>query len=212
MLPGTVFLATRMSGPTTQDWKKWVCVVSFLNETKDDVAFLEADNTAATNWHIDLAFAAQCDCKSHAGAALTLGKGTCTSISAKQKINFRSSAEAELVGADDVIAKALWTKLFLDAQGFDLNNVAHRDNASTMKLEENGKASSGKRTRHFNIKCFYVADLTNRKQVDVKCCPTEEMTGDCMTKPLIRVKFGSFRSWTMNIPQLASRSVLADRN
>jgi hypothetical protein len=34
-----------------------------------------------------------------------------------------------------------------------------------MKLEANGKASSGKRTQHFNIKYFYFTDLIERKEV-----------------------------------------------
>jgi hypothetical protein len=38
-------------------------------------------------------------------------------------------------------------------------NIIYQDNTSTMKLERNGKESSGKRTRHFDIKYFYVTDL-----------------------------------------------------
>eukprot|EP00978_Attheya_sp_CCMP212_P032491 scaffold127229_cov35-Attheya_sp.AAC.1 len=93
------------------------------------------------------------------GATLSLGKGTVTSISCKQKINTRSSTESELVSIDDVILKALWTQLMIEAQGFKVKNIAHRDNTSSMKLEANGKSSSGKHTRHFNIKYFYVTDL-----------------------------------------------------
>ena len=209
ILPGIVFLSTRTSEPTTQDWKKLVRIMSFLNETLNDVVTLEADDTTSTNWHIDSAFAVHYDFKSHTGATLTLGKGTCTSVSTKQKINTRSSTEAELVGTDDVVAKVLWTKLFLEAQGFTIKNVAHRDNTSTMKLEENGKASSGKRTRHFNIKYFYITDLIKRKEVSIIYCPTDDMIGDYMTKPLVGAKFQLFRSWIMNMPQLVSRSVLA---
>ena len=43
-------------------------------------------------------------------------------------------------------------------------NVIYRDNTSAMKLEENGKASSGKCTQHFNIKYFYITDLIERKK------------------------------------------------
>jgi hypothetical protein len=51
-----------------------------------------------------------------------------------------------LVSIDDVIAKMLWTKFMIEAQGFKVKNIAHRGNTSSMKLDENGKASSGKRT------------------------------------------------------------------
>ena len=86
---------------------------------------------------------------------MTLGKGSIICSSTKQKINFRSSTEAELVAMDDIIAKVLWTKQFLECQGYNIvQNIVLRDNQSSMKLEQNGKASSGIWTRHFNIKYF----------------------------------------------------------
>ena len=60
--------------------------------------------------------------------------------STKQKINTRSSTEAELAGMDDYVSKVLWTKLFIEAQKFTINqNIVFRDDTSSMKLEENGK-------------------------------------------------------------------------
>jgi hypothetical protein len=69
-----------------------------------------------------------------------------------------------------------------------------------MKLEQNGKASSGKRTRHFNIKFFYITDLIQRQEVSIKYCPTDQMIADYMTKPLTGQKFHSFRKIIMNLP------------
>jgi hypothetical protein len=49
------------------------------------------------------------------------------------------------VSVDDVISKAMWTKLFLEGQGYKITeNLIYRDNQSSMKLEINGKASSSK--------------------------------------------------------------------
>ena len=122
-------------------------------------------------------------------------------ISMKQKINTQSSTEAELVSTDDIIAKVIWTKRFIEAQGYTVNeNIIHRDNQSTMKLEQNGKASSGKRTRHFNIKFFYITDLIQRQEVSIKYCPTDQMIADYMTKPLTGQKFHLFRKIIMNLP------------
>ena len=131
---------------------------------------------------------------------MSLGKGSIQSISTKQKVNTRSSTESELVSMDDIISKVLWTKLFLEAQGYGVKqNIVLRDNTSSMKLELNGKASSGKRTRHFNIKYFYVTDLIARKELTIEYCPTDAMTGDYMTKPLTGAKFRKFRGEIMNI-------------
>lgn len=73
------------------------------------------------------------------------------------------------------------------------------DNQSTMKLELNGKASSGKRTRHFNIKYFYITDLIDQNELRIEYCPTDKMIADYMTKPLTGPKFSYFRNLIMNI-------------
>jgi hypothetical protein len=74
-------------------------------------------------------------------------KGAVQSVSRKQKLNTKSSTEAKLVGIDDVSVMILWTKLFLEAQGYKIKkNILYQDNKSAILLEENGKRSSGKRT------------------------------------------------------------------
>ena len=89
--------------------------------------------------------------KSHTGAALTMRSGTVYNGSTKQKLNVRSSTEAELVGVDDYIAQVLWTNYFLGAQGFTTENtIIYQDNKSAILLEKNGRTSSGKRTKHIN--------------------------------------------------------------
>ena len=82
---------------------------------------------------------------------------------------------------DDYVSKVLWTKLFIEAQGSTIHeNIVLRDNTSSMKLESNGKWSSGRRTRHLKIKYFYVTDLIKRNEIQLKYCPTCKMIGDYM--------------------------------
>ena len=46
----------------------------------------------------------------------------------------------------------LWTKYFLESQGYDVDeNIMYQDNLSAMLLEKNGKKSSTKRTKHINV-------------------------------------------------------------
>ena len=93
-----------------------------------------------------------------------MGKGDIEGESTKQMVNTRRSTESELQGVVDKIVKVLWCKRFLQAQGFEVKlNLVYKDNTSRIKLEENGKASSGKRTRNFYINMFYVTDIHNRK-------------------------------------------------
>ena len=65
---------------------------------------------------------------------------------------------------------------FIEKQGFHINlNVIYQDYTSTIKLAENGKYSSGKRTRHFDIKCFCITDLIDRKEVSIQDCSSNDM-------------------------------------
>ena len=68
-----------------------------------------------------------------------------------------------------------------------------------MLLEKNGRASAGKRSRHLNIRYFYVTDHINKGKIDVKFCPTDAMTADYMTKPLHGKKFLKFKKEIMNL-------------
>ena len=78
----------------------------------------------------------------------------------------------------------MWVKMFLQHQGVKIKeNVVFQDNMSTVKLAENGLASAGKRSRHLNIRLFFMTDLIKRKEIEVRCCPTEKMTSDFMSKP-----------------------------
>eukprot|EP00980_Cylindrotheca_fusiformis_P021354 scaffold8236_cov189-Cylindrotheca_fusiformis.AAC.1 len=52
---------------------------------------------------------------SHSGGVMSMGAGGALFHgSKKQKLNTRSSTEAELVGVDDYATNILWTKLFLE--------------------------------------------------------------------------------------------------
>ena len=68
-----------------------------------------------------------------------------------------------------------------------------------MLLAKNGKASSGKRTKHINIRYFFVADRINSNELTVEYCPTGDMTGDFFTKPLQGVQFIKFRKEILNL-------------
>jgi hypothetical protein len=197
--PAIAFLTTRVKSPDRQDWAKLLKMMGYLKKTRQDVMVLRADESGEIIWHVDAAFAVHNDKKSHTGATMSLGGGGVMSVSTKQKVNTRSSTEAELVSLDDVIAKVVWTKLFLQAQNYEVKqNIIMRDNISSMKLEMNGKTSSGKRTRHLDIKYFYITDLIEQKNVTIQYCPTDAMLADYFTKPLTGAKFQKFRQAIMN--------------
>ena len=175
-------------------------LLGFLKGTIDEFLTIELNEEQVLKWYVDAAFAVHADMKSHTGAVLVMGKGGIICESTKQKVNSRSSTEAELIAVDDKIAKIMWTKHFIENQGFKIKiNMIYQDNESSIKLEVNGKESSGKRTRHFDIKYFYVTDLISRKELEIAYCPTEDMLADFMTKPTTGPLFRKLRKLIMNI-------------
>ena len=184
--------------------------MKFLQQTKQDCLALRADGSGSLKWYVDASFAVHPDFRSHTGAVLTMGDGAVTSISKKQGMNTRSSTEAEVVGADESIGPMLWTKNFLEAQGYPVReNILFQDNQSAMLLESNGRKSAGKRSRHLNIRFFFVADQKAKGNIDIQYCPTDEMKGDYMTKPLHGKKFTGFRGQIMNLPAAAQLMMAA---
>ena len=65
-------------------------------------------------------------------------------------------------------------------------------------MERNGKFSSSKRTKHIDMRYFFITDRIEKKEVSVEYCPTEEMIGDFFTKPLQGSLFRKFRALILN--------------
>ena len=131
---------------------------------------------------------------------MTLGEGSMVDVCWKQRFNARSSTETEVAGVDECMGKMEWTMHFLEAQGYATTTTLHQDNMSAMKLEMNGKRSSTQRTRHLNIKFFYVTDQIEKGWLRVKHCPTGDMVADILTKPLHGEAFRKLRARIMNCP------------
>jgi len=204
------FLSTRVKEPDADDYKKLKRMMEYLRGTRELHLTLEAEDLHVIKWWIDASFAVHPDMKSHAGGCLSLGKGSVHGTSTRQKLNTKSSTEAELAGMNDVLPQVLWTRYFLEAQGYEVrDNVVFQDNQSTMLLANNGRGSSGKRTRHIEIRCFFVTDRINQKQMRVACCPTAEMIADYFTKPLQGALFRRLRDAILNIPQKHSPASIA---
>ena len=102
----------------------------------------------------------------------------------------------------------MWTKLFLQEQGYNPTIVLQQDNTSAIKLEKNGKSSYGQRIRHLNIRFFYIKDLLDKKEFDVEYCSTEAMQADFMTKPLQGELFEKQMKWLMGIEWSSSLSLV----
>ena len=201
------FLTSRVKEPDTDDWAKLTRLVIYIKDTIELCLRLGLDPLQLHKWWIDASFATRMEMFSQSGGCGTLGEGMMTSFSKRQKLVTKSSTEAELVGVNDVLPQVLWTRNFLIAQGWDVAPaVVFQDNKSAILLENNGTASSTRRTRHIDIRYFFVKDRIKNGDVSVEFCPTDEMWADYFTKPLQGAKFLEIRRVIMNEP--SGRSVL----
>ena len=185
ILLAIAFLCTRVADPDIQDWKKLKRVLQYLRGTLDDVMRLGAGSLFKMKTWVDASYAVHPDMKSHTGGCMSFGIGVLLAMSAKQKLNTKSSTEAEVVGASDYLPNCIWTRMFMEAQGYKMKeSTYYQDNMSAMKLEKNGKMSAGRNSRHIDIRYFFAKDRVDTEGIDIAYCPTEQMLADFFTKPL----------------------------
>ena len=78
----------------------------------------------------------------------------------------------------------LWTRYWLDAQGYDFfEKIFFQENKSYILLEKNAKASSSNCTKHINIRYYFVTYCIVKGKLSVEWCPTGEIIEDFITKP-----------------------------
>jgi hypothetical protein len=194
------FLTTRVREPDTDDWAKMVHLMKYIRGTKTLPLILSARGSGILKWWIDGSFAVHPNMRGHTGGGLSMGRGFPIVNSTKQKLNTRSSTESEIVGVDDCMPAICWTRYFMDAQGYGIQeNIVFQDNKSAILMEKNGKASSSKRTKHINIRYYFVTDRINKQELTVEWCPTGDMIGDYMTKPTQGALFKKFRDQIMGV-------------
>jgi hypothetical protein len=189
------FLCGRVASPTKEDEQKLKRLLRYLYGTIDLTLRLGADSLNQFATWVDASFAVHPDMRSHTGGVISFGRGGIICKSKKQNINTKSSTEAELIGASDYLPNTLYVKLFMEAQGYPIDRATfHQDNESAIKMEQNGKASCGQRSRHIDIRYFFMTDHSRRRHINITHCRTENMLADFFTKPLQGALFRKFRS------------------
>ena len=66
-----------------------------------------------------------------------------------------------------------------------------------MQLETNGALSSSKRTKHINVRYYFIKDYVDKGEIHIIHCPTKIMVADNFTKHLQGSKFVQFRDVIM---------------
>ena len=210
--PSFGFLMTRVKQPTAQDWKKLKRALEFIHGTIDDPFYFGADSLDTFATWVDVSFATHPDMKSHTGGVITFGTGGLMCMSDKHRLMTRSSTEAELVGASDYLPNTIYVQRFLEGQGIKIKFMSlEQDNESTIKMLKNGKTSAGRRSRHIDIRYFWVADRLTSHGIKVRYCNTAVMLADFLSKPLQGRVFRLFRAVLLGHRHVSALSELLSR-
>jgi len=166
---------------------------------------LGADNVDTMRTWVDASYAVHDNMRSHTGGTISFGIGTIGSKSNKQKLNTKSSTEAELVGASDYLPTTIWVMNFLQEQGYPVqSSFFEQDNQSAIKMEKNGRMSAGQRSRHVNIRYFWIADRLKSEKIKIQYCPTQNMLADFLSKPLQGSLFVRLRDVLLGLKPVSS--------
>ena len=66
-------------------------------------------------------------------------------------------------------------------------------------MEKNGRKSAGQKSRHINIRYFFINNRVKKGELNIIHFPTAKMIGDFFTKPLQGKLFKTFRDIIMGI-------------
>jgi hypothetical protein len=191
------FLTSRTQASDVDDWKKLERVFRYLNGSRELGIVLEASKDPIVEGYIDASYGVHADCRSHTGMLITLGAGPIEVKSTRQKLNTKSSSEAELVACSDMASQVIWTKNFLESQGIKATTKIYQDNMSSINLETRGVNSSD-RTKHVSIRYFWLKDRVDSGDLEIVFKPTDEMLADLLTKPIHGKRFVQLRNRLMN--------------
>ena len=87
----------------------------------------------------------------------------------------------------------------MEVQGYMIwDNVILQDNQSMMLLAHNGQQSSGKATRHIDVRYYFIKDQIDQKLMHLEYCPTDLMVTDVLTKPLQGTQFWRLQARLLN--------------
>ena len=83
----------------------------------------------------------------------------------------------------------------MEAQGYAVDkSYLEQDNESAIMLEKNGRSSASAKSRHIDIRYFWIKDRTHANGITIRHCPTLHMLADFFTKPLQGALFKKFRN------------------
>ena len=115
------------------------------------------------------------------------------------------------MAGSETLSQTIWTSSFLRHQGYDIKNaLLNQDNQAAILLQTNGVISTKKRSRHIDIRFFFIRDRVDSGDIEITFCGTEDMVADFLTKPLQGSVFRRFRDTIMGLRKQCDEGVCWD--
>jgi hypothetical protein len=184
-------LACRISDCRDSDLKKLNKIMRYLYGTRERGIVLRCRGTTL-HFHVDAAYSIHANARSHSGLYVTLGGeelnppgigGPIFCRSVTQKLVTLSSFEAELNAVhQNVTHIPLFRSLMADL-GFDQSgpSILFQDNQATILVIQRGQTFKG-RSKHIDVRYFYIKELIDAGVIRVVYCPTALMLADALSK------------------------------
>ena len=132
--------------------------------------------------------------KSTTGYCFSLGGSLISWKTSAQGCVALSTAEAELVALTKTTQHALWLQRLATDLGFNVAPIAiYEDNQATIAIVKSDPKFND-RTKHIDIKYFFVRDKIGSGDIEVTFIGTEHQLADILTKALIGAKFSDLRA------------------
>ena len=124
------------------------------------------------------------DRKSTSGYVFQVGGTPISWRSKKQACVALSTAEAEYIALAGTAQESLWLQqLFSDLEKEPTKKmVIFEDNQSAISMAKNPQFHG--RSKHIAIKYHFIREQVRNGKVELKCCRTNDMVADIMTKGL----------------------------
>ena len=141
-------------------------VLKYLNSMQYLKLILSTDAmNFAIHRYIDGSRQIHKDCRGQMGSLVTFGAGAVASSLNKQRCNTKSSTKTEIIALHDKLSDVIWMRYFIECQGYSINKcVIIQNNMSALSLENNGRVSSSKHTKHIKVK----QDHYDAEEIDLR--------------------------------------------
>ena len=160
ILFAVTYMSTKVKQSTIKDMNKLDHILKYLNFTKEMKTRYKPENLQLYGY-IDASYGLHDDTKGQTGIMGPTGAPVFCK-SRKQKLVSRSSTESELIALNDGLPEIIWAKQFMENLGYKQKMITvFEDNKSTIILANKTKGATLSRTKHIQVRFYYVRELIN---------------------------------------------------